>query len=249
MLSSNIIKSILCLLVYVVSLLSFLFIRVQFIFLFLFFAFIFLFYFSKRIQINTLLRLALFIITISLIILSIKYSLLSLVDPFRKIKISYIRMELFRYFNWKISNLLGQAGIFIIPFIGFFLPFPSFVFLNSGCGIIPIDYLKLPLDLEITLISSISVIGFFKYKKVLSKFLGVRLIFYMIIVTYIGLVISNFISYERQRLFLNSLLYVFFSHVFLKADIKFKLISTIIFLIIALTISYNVLRGLAHGVF
>lgn len=224
---------------------SLLYIRAQFFFLFGFFYLIFLFrrsIFSKRSSLSFISRLLVATIVGFLIY---KQILPLIIHGMTRLTVPYISLEFTRYYKWNITSLFGSLTPIITSIGGFFLPFPTLVRLPYTKANYPLDLLRIPLDLEIFFTSFITI--FVVFSKRIIKDSNLKILLIMALILYVGLLISNFIIYERHRLLLTAFTFIFVAYG-IENGINLRKVLFISFGATSLVFLYNIFRWVAQGV-
>jgi len=243
----NIIKlGILSILYFAISY-SFFYIRVQFFFLFLLFYLLSLIYNFKIFFLNH------FNLVCTLVVVGILMfkgvSLISQIptEALWKLKLDFILMEFARFEKWRTMEKLGILLPIVTAGLGLILPLPLLIRLPHPSAPYCPELIKLPLALEIFFTAPILVLGVYQLiKKKEKKGLMKTLVFLIII--YGGLVVTNFITYERHRLLFTGLSFLFIAYKIVKGGLNFNLLFWVYFLQGVITFGYNFMRGGAHGV-
>ena len=158
---------------------------------------------------------------------------------------SYISYEFQRYEKWKITSIFGELVPFITSLLGFFLPFPTLVYLPHPVANYPTDILKIPVDMEIFFTSIITVyVIFSKYK---NSNLGFKIILMMTVILYLGLLASNYVSYERHRLLLTATNFILVAYG-IEDGVNSKKILFVCFLVSLFVFFYSIIRIKAAGI-
>ncbi len=222
---------------------SLFFIRAQFFFLFaLFYMFFFLrssIFFKK----NLLFILKLFIFMIVGIFIYKEASQL-IEQNIERLAPDYILYEFMRYSKWQITSMFGFLTPVITSLAGFFLPFPTFVHLPYPDANYPTDIFIIPVDIEIFFISFITIFTIFSNYN--TKKWGFKILLLMSIILYIGLIFSNFTTYERSKLLLISFSFIFVAFGIVEGINSKQLLCTCTIGSL-FVFCYNVMRCIARG--
>lgn len=225
---------------------SLFYIRAQFFFLFAFFYLLFFFY-SPTFSRKSLLFIPklLLIIPIGFFIYQKALSLIA-EDALLRLAPTYIFHEFMRYSEWHTASMLGPLMPIVTSITGFFLPFPTLMYLPYSNANYPTSILKLPLDVEIFFTSMIVI--FVIFRKGIVKHINFRILLVMALFCYFGLVISNFITYERAKLLLTSFSFIFVAFGVEEESVDLKKVLFGCFIATLVIFFYNIMRGIAHGV-
>jgi hypothetical protein len=219
-------------LIYFIISLSFFYIRRQFFFLFV--LFYLLFFYSHR-------RFFRQIFPLSIIVIGSFIGFLTLEKTFL---LGFLE-EPSRFSEWKIFSVLGEMTPLLTFLLGLFLPFPTFIRLPSRPVNYPVDLLTIPLALEIFFTSIFMV--FVIFRKEIRKNTNFKILLIMLLLLYLGLAFSGLITYERMRLLLTLISFVFVSFGMVKLEGIFSkkvFLTYLIFFIFV--IFYNILRYWVH---